>query len=250
AAADYDNDGWPDLLVTGYGRLALFHNEPDGKGGRKFVEVTARAGLADQRPLHWSTSAAWADFDHDGHLDLFVTHYVDWSWQNNRACAGYGPDVSRDVCPPKQFKGLPAALFLNNGDGTFRDGSKEAGIKAGKGLGVIAADLDGDGKLDIYVANDTTENYLYLNQGGGRFPEEGVARGVAYDDSGVPNGSMGVDVADYNGTGRLSIFVTNYQHEQHALYRNVGAGQFVHTSRAAGISAIGLNYVGFGTGFL
>jgi hypothetical protein len=247
--ADYDNDGWPDLLVTGYGRLALFHNEPDGSGGRRFVEVTARAGLTDRRAVHWSTSAAWGDFDGDGKPDLFVTHYVDWSWQNHPRCPGYRPDVSVDVCPPKRFQGLPASLFLNNGDGTFRDGSAAAGLKPGKGLGVVAADLDGDGRLDIYVANDTIDNFLYLNQGGGRFREEGVLRGVAYDDAGLPNGSMGVDAADYNGTGRLSLFVTNYQHEAHALYRNLGKGQFAHASRAAGVSAIGLTYVGFGTGF-
>src|SRR5207247_969597 len=154
AVADYDNDGWPDLLVTGWGRLALYHNEPDGKGGRHFVEVTQKAGLTDKL---WSTSAAWADFDGHGFPDLYVCHY------------------------------------LNNGDGTFTDVSKEAGLKQGssnegKGLGVLAVDLNDDRKPDIYVANDTVDNFLYMNYSSpGRiwFEEVGLSSGVARDDSGI-----------------------------------------------------------------
>src|SRR5262245_40634377 len=190
AVADYDNDGWPDLLITGYGRLALYHNEPDGKGGRRFVDVTARAGLMDQRKVHWSTSAAWGDLNGDGLPDLFVVHYVDWSPANHPRCPGYRPGVGRDVCSPKVFSGLPAAVYLNQGNGTFREASREAGLKPGKGLGVVLADLDDDGRLDVYVANDTTDNFLYLNQGKGRFREDAVTRGVAFDDFGVANGSM------------------------------------------------------------
>jgi hypothetical protein len=290
--ADYDNDGWPDLLVTGYGRLALFHNVPDGKGGRRFEEVTHKAGLNDQL---WSTSAAWADLDGDGFPDLYVCHYVNWSFVNNPPCKDYRDQTQPDVCPPKVFQALPHALYRNNRDGTFTEVSAEAGLRVprveaayarlahlgatsreqlrradqrkdyGKGLGVLIADLDGDGRPDIYVANDTSGNFLYLNRSGSRnaalrkelsrfsticLEEAAAERGVAYDDTGTATGSMGIDAADYNDTGNLSLFVTNYQNEAHSLYRNRGQGQFVFASRSAGIAAIGLDYVGFGTGFL
>src|SRR5262245_18501003 len=204
AVADYDNDGWPDLLVTGYGRLALCHNVPDGKGGRRFEEVTRQAGLTDSL---WSTSAAWADLDGDGLPDLYVCHYVNWSWENNPPCKDFRDQKLPDVCSPKVFLGLPDALYHNNGDGTFTEVSAEAGLRVprpdaayarlthlshearewlrradrekdyGKGLGVLIADLDDDGRPDIYVANDTSGNFLYLNRGGGRFEEVAHERG-------------------------------------------------------------------------
>jgi hypothetical protein len=248
AVADYDNDGWPDLLVTGWGRLALYHNEPDGKGGRRFVEVTHRAGLTDTL---WSTSAAWGDLNGDGFPDLYVCHYVNWSFANDPFCKDYQNGERRDVCSPRVFNGLPHTLYRNNGDGTFRDTSRKAGLRPdGKGLGVLIADLDDDGRPDVYVANDTSGNFLYLNRGHGRLEEVATDAGVALADNGAPTGSMGVDAADYDGSGRLSLFVTNYQHEAHALYRNRGGGQFTYGSHNAGISALGLIYVGFGTGFL
>jgi hypothetical protein len=277
AVADYDNDGWPDLLVTGYGRLALFHNVPDGKGGRRFEEVTSRAGLSD--PL-WSTSAAWGDLDGDGWPDLYVCHYVNWSFANNPPCRDYENQTRPDVCPPKMFLGLPHALYHNNCDGTFTEISNAAGLQVpraeedygrlthlnaaarerlrradgekdyGKGLGVLIADFDGDGRPDIYVANDTSGNFLYLNRGSGRFEQVAAECGVACGEGGKLTGSMGVDAADYNGTGLLSLFVANYQGETHELYRNRGKGQFVVASRTAGITSLGLNYVGFGAGFL
>jgi RNA polymerase sigma factor (sigma-70 family) len=262
AVADYDNDGWPDLLVTGWGRVGLFHNEPDGKGGRRFVDVTKKAGLNDNL---WSTSAAFADLDGDGFPDLYICHYVDWSFKKHPTCS-YKPDKTPDVCPPKTFDALPHVLYRNNGNGTFTDVSKEAGIlvphalKQGKALGIVIADFNGDGLPDIYVVDDEMDNLLYLNQGHMRFHEEGVLSGSAKDDNGQPNGSMGVDAADYDGSGRMSIFVTNYQNEIHALYRNATnpvswlwefpSAQFVYASRRAGLAAIGLNYVGFGTGFI
>jgi hypothetical protein len=260
AVGDYNRDGWPDLLVTGWGRVVLYCNEPDGKGGRRFRDVSREAGLSE--PL-WSTSAAWADLDGDGYPDLYVCQYVNWSFANNPRCAGYNEKIARDVCPPKTFTGLPHRLYRNNGNGTFTDVSKEAGLRpnleeagkeeAGKGLGVVIVDVNGDGKPDIYVANDTVDNFLYINQstpGHLRFEEVGLPSGVARDERGVPNGSMGTDAADYDGTGRPSLWCTNYENEMHALYRNLGKGMFFFSTPASGIAAIGQSYVGFGTGFL
>jgi hypothetical protein len=284
AVADYDRDGWPDLLVTGYGRLALFHNEPDTQGGRHFVEVTKQAGLV--RDHFWSTSATWGDLDGDGFPDLYVCQYVDWSFDNNPKCTGYTPDVERDICPPSQFDARPHALYRNNGNGTFTDVSKEAGLRGpretqdydqltwlseqarrhlkeadherdfGKGLGVLMADLDGDGRPDIYVANDTTDKLLYINRskpGKIQLEEMGLRLGAARDDRGVPNGSMGLDAGDCDGSGRPALLVTNYENELHALYRNLsvnGQPVFDFSSKSTGIAGIGRQFVGFGTGFL
>jgi hypothetical protein len=255
AVADYDRDGWPDLLVTGWGRLALYHNEPvdpqNPNKGRRFVEVTRKAGLTNSL---WSTSAAWGDLDGDGYPDLYVCHYVNWSFANNPPCPGYSDDVRRDICPPKNFDGLPHTLYRNNGDGTFTDVSMEAGLrKDGKGLGVVIVDVNGDGRPDIYVANDTVDNFLYLNRsqpGRIRLEEVGLPSGVARGEDGTPDGSMGVDAADYDGRGFPSLWVTNYENEMHALYRNRGDGFFVFSTQSSGIAAIGRSYVGFGTGFL
>jgi hypothetical protein len=256
-AADFDNDGWTDLLVTGYGRLVLYRNHQG-----RFVEVTRSAGLGvltDPGPLHWSSAAGWGDFNGDGWLDLYVAHYVDWSIDKNHPqCPGYVPGVKRDVCGPKQFKPLPHALYINTGKGAFRLAPREAitqrgqatGVLPGKGLGVLVADFNDDGQLDIYIANDTQENYLYLNQGGEKFEEVAIARSVAAGETGKPNGSMGVDTADYDGSGLFSIFVANFQGEVHDLYRNTGRGVFAHASVMAGITAIGQDYVGWGGGFV
>jgi hypothetical protein len=259
AVADYDRDGWPDLLVTGWGRVALYHNEPVDPAapakGRKLVEVTARAGLDDKL---WSTSAAFGDLDGDGWPDLYITHYVDWSFQNNPKCNGYSSDVARDVCPPLRFKGLPDTVYRNNGDGTFTDMSAQAGLRradspdgdAGKGLGVIIADVNADGKPDIYVANDTVASFLYFNRGGFKLEEAGLQSGTAVDERGVAQGSMGVDVGDFDGSGPAAIFKTNYENELHALYRNLGREQFQFNTAATGIASIGQTFVGFGTRFL
>jgi hypothetical protein len=247
AVGDYNNDGWPDLLVTGYGRLAVFQN----RQGR-FEDVTQASGILIPRDLHWSTSAGWADLDGDGLEDLFVVHYVDWSWNNHPPCRD-ATGERRDVCSPKQFKPIAHNLFVNRGDGTFRDATQEAGILPGKGLGLLICDLNHDRRPDIYVANDTDANYLYLNlsePGKLRFEEAASRLGVALDEHGVPNGSMGVDAADYDGSGHFSIFVTNYQHEAHALYRNLRPNSFRYVSAPTGIQAIGLIYVGWGTVFL
>lgn len=247
AVADYDRDGWPDLLVTGFGKLAMFHNESDGKGGRRFVDVTEKVGLKDDS---WSTSAGWADIDGDGFPDLYVCHYVDWSFANNPVCKGMSPGIARDVCPPQKFKPLLHALFRNDKGTTFRNVSAEHGFKAeGCGLGVVLADLNGDGRPDIYVANDASNNFLFFNRGG-KLEEKGLIAGVAVDDSGHYNGSMGTDAGDYDGSGRASLWVTNFQQELHALYRNGGKESFHYESRAAGLGALGQHLVGFGTGFV
>jgi hypothetical protein len=284
AVADYDRDGWPDLLVTGYGRLALYRNVPGENGGRRFVEVTKEVGLLGEH--FWSTSAAWADLDGDGWPDLYVCQYVDWSFANNPTCEGYGGQVVRDVCPPKFFEARPHALYQNNGGRNFTNVAKEAGLhepraegdyaqlsflspKAlerlrvtdrdrdfGKGLGVVIADFEGSGRPGIYVANDTTDKFLYLNRSSAgklRFEDVAVERGAARDQSGAPNGSMGVDAGDYDGSGRASLLVTNYQNEMHALYRNILVGDrtmFEFSSSTTGLATIGRQYVGFGAGFL
>lgn len=245
AAGDFDNDGWPDLLVTGYGRMALYQNR---KG--RFTEITDAAGLTDQRALHWSTSAAWADLNGDGLLDLFVCHYLDWSFANDPICESAVPKAPRDVCPPEKFKPLPPALFINRGDGSFREAGPEAGLIPGHSLGVLAFDADNDGKLDVYVANDGTGNFLFVNQGQARFREAGKERGVFGSMHGRANGSMGVAAGDYNRTGLASLFVSNFQQQDHALYRNLGTGMFQNAEMAAGLLALGTDNIGFGTAFL
>jgi len=247
AVADYDRDGFLDFVVTGYGRIELFHNESDGRGGRRFVAVGDKLGLKD---TSWSTSVGWGDIDGDGFPDLYVCHYCDWSWANNPLCRGMAAGVERDVCPPQKFKPLIHALFKNEGGKSFRDVSGEHNFKPdGCGLGVVLADLNGDARPDIYVGNDATNNFLFFNRAG-KLEERGLAAGVAVDDSGNYNGSMGVDVGDYNGSGRPSIWVTNFQGELHALYHSLGNELFDHRSRAAGIGAIGMHRVGFGTAFI
>jgi hypothetical protein len=297
AAVDYDNDGWTDLLVTGWHHLALFHNVPANpkfpkSGGRKFVEVSKQAGMPDGL---WTTSAAWGDVDGDGYPDLYVCQYVDWSFEHNHPLKCTYDGHTRDVCPPKQFTGLEHKLFKNLGNGTFQDVSKEAGLrvkrtdaefeqltwlsqrsrerlkhdvtegdtKFGKGLGVLMVDVNGDGKPDIYVANDTVDNFLYINRstqpGEFRFEELGMASGTARDDQGTPNGSMGLAVSDYNGSGKPSIWVANYENELHALYRNDCMSLspdhskdrivFTFCTAPAGLAVFGRMTVGWGTGF-
>jgi hypothetical protein len=247
AVADFDRDGWPDLLVTGYGQVVLLHNEPDGKGGRRFVDVTAKLGLAD---ASWSTSAGWADLDGDGWPDLYVCHYLDWSFANHPPCRALVPGVVHDICPPSSFKPLVHVLYRNEAGKAFRDVTSAYNLRTpGCGLGVVLADLHAEGRPDIYVANDTNPNFLYVNESG-KLRETALAAGVATDENGHANGSMGVDAGDYDGSGRPSLWVTVFQAELPALYRNLGKGAFQYHSRPAGIAAIGQQLVGFGTAFV
>lgn len=239
-AADFNNDGFPDVLVTGYGGLHLWQNQGDGT----FIEVHSQVGLDDRQ---WSSAAAWGDFNNDGALDLYVAHYVDWSFDNHPFCRGRSAE-ERDICPPREYAGLPDTLYLSNQDGTFRDATAQSQLRGdGKGLGVLVADLDNNGLVDIYVANDTTNNFLYANDGSTGLREIATLAGVATDKTGVPNGSMGVDLLDFNQSGRPDIWVTNYEREDFALYRNEGPGAFLHVSDIAGLNVLGGLFVGFGT---
>jgi hypothetical protein len=224
------------------------------------VDVTDEVGLRDDS---WSTSAGWADLHGTGYPDLYVCHYLDWSFANHPHCTGYVPGVKQDVCSPQRFKPLAHALFRNDRGKSFRNVSAEHGFKPeGCGLGVVLADLNDDGRPDIYVANDTNNNMLYFNRSSHRtllpkdvkvalkLEDKAVAAGAAMDESGHANGSMGVDVGDYDGSGRASLWVTVFQYEQHALYRGLGREMFHHQSSAAGIAALSRQFVGFGTGFI
>jgi hypothetical protein len=242
AVGDYDDDGFADLIVTGYGGIQLWVNQGDGT----WNDATLAAKLQDGQL--WSSSAAWGDINGDGWLDLYVAHYVDWSFQNHPVC--FNPKRERDICPPRQFSPLPHRLWLGRGDGTFTDGSSASGLRVdGKGLGVLIADLDGDQDLDIYVANDTTPNFLYRNDGKGVLQESGIMSGTGLSDIGTPDGSMGVSLGDFNNDGLLDLWVANYEREVFALYRNQGNCLFQHVSQAVGIAALGGAYVGFGTAF-
>lgn len=238
--ADVDNDGFPDLLVTGWGGLQLFLNNGDGT----FTDSTSTSGLDD--PL-WSTAAGWGDFNQDGSLDLFVGHYADWTFENDPVCVD--PKLrERNLCAPTDFQGLPSTAYLSNGDGTYRDASLELGMNdIGRVLGVVIADLNDDLRPDVYVANDALPNQLYISNSSGRYRESAIEYGVALGENGVSDGSMGVDVGDVDGDGRIDIWVANYEQQSFALYRNLGNQLFTHASRSFGITAVGRLAVGFGT---
>jgi hypothetical protein len=245
AVADFDNDGWPDLLVTGFGRVALFRNDK----GLRFLDVAKKSKLEEDA---WCTSAGFADLTGKGYPDLYICHYLKWTPATDQVCEGPGPGKYRDVCPPQKFPAkLVHALYRNNGDGTFKDITKEQKLRDdGFGLGVVLLDFNGDGKTDIYVANDASHNHLYINRGDGKLEEKATRAGVASDDAGSYNGSLGVDAADYDGAGRPSLFVANFQGELHALYQNLGKERFAYQSRVTGFANLTNEFVGFGAGFI
>jgi hypothetical protein len=248
AVGDYDNDGFDDLVVTYFGGLVLYHNEPDGHGGRHFVDVTAKAGLSDP---HFATSCAWGDVDGDGLLDLYVCNYADIDIDHYTPCQD--PAVQkRFICPPTVFPLTTHLLFHNNGDGTFSDWSSRSGIASAPpapGLAVATADLDGDGRLDIYVANDMKPAYLFHNLGGGRFEEVALLHGCAL----MPNGrfiaGMGISVGDVDGSGRPSLFVSNFQNEPNMLFLNRGDLFFQEWSYPSGLGAPSVPFLAFGNVF-
>ncbi len=242
-SADYDNDGWADLYVTGAGSSRLYRNTTKGS----FEDWTTRAG-ADSTA--WSASCAFGDIDNDGDVDLYVARYVDFAPEKNRYCSI--PGVTRAYCHPNEYKSLPDILFRNNGNGTFTDISRDAGIQdtPGNGLGVVFGDYDNDGWADIYVANDSTPNFLFHNKGGGVFEEVGFVAGVALGGDGRPLAGMGADMGDFDGDGLLDIFVSNLNMETHNLYKNLGGGLFADVTFSSGIGEATLPFVGFGAAFL
>lgn len=244
AVGDYNNDGLPDLYVTQYPRSILYRNNGDGT----FTDVTARAGLAAPG---WSTSAVWFDYDNDGRLDLFVCRFADFSKAKNLFCGNRDTGL-RYYCRPSVYQPLPCWLFHNNSNGTFTDVSKESGIAAslGKAWGVVATDINNDGWLDLFVANDTTPNFLFANRGKGKFDEIGLLAGVAYNAFGNARSGMGVDSADYDQDGRMDLFVANLDHEFYSLYRNNGNETFDDVSVATGIAQATKLLSGWGLKFL
>jgi hypothetical protein len=242
AVGDYDNDGLLDLFVTAYGPDILYRNLGNGK----FADVTAVAGVAGG-PGEWSTSAGFFDYDRDGDLDLYVANYVDFRMDENPWCGDRKPGY-RMYCNPTIFDGTASRLYRNNGNGTFTDVSKAAGIgnPAGKSLGVVFCDYDRDGDSDIYVANDLVRNFLYRNNGDGTFQDVAYAASVGFDINGKPQAGMGVDCGDVDGDGLPELFVTNFSEELNTLYKNHGDGTFEDVSREIGLGS-GFLPLGFGT---
>lgn len=243
AAADFDNDGWVDLFVTGVRSNALYRNRGDGT----FEDVTARAGLRDN--VGWSIAAGWFDYDNDGRLDLFVVHYVTWDPATEPFCGDPRPGL-RAYCHPRYYHALPNSLYHNEGNGVFRDVSRESGIAAhpGKGMGVAFGDYDGDGRLDVFVANDTEPNFLFHNQGNGRFRECALQAGVALNEQGRALSSMGVEFRDFDNDGREDLFVTALTNERFLLFRNVGQGRFADISGPSRIAEASLPLSGWSLG--
>jgi hypothetical protein len=242
AAADYDNDGRTDVFLTGLGGNRLLRN----LGGGRFADVTAKAGVSS---AGFSTGAAFFDYDKDGDLDLFVANYVAWTLENDLYCTLDGK--TKSYCTPESYKGQSPTLYRNRGAGSFEDVSEAAGVRnpAAKSLGVALLDYDGDGWLDVFVANDTQPNKLYRNQGDGRFRDVAVAAGVAFSEAGLARAGMGVDAADYDGSGRPSLIIGNFSNEMMALYHNEGSGLFIDDAPASSLGQATLLSLTFGCFF-
>ena len=243
AVGDYDGDGFPDLYLTQYPHSILYHNNGDGT----FTDVTAKAGLAAPG---WATSAVWFDYDNDGRLDLFICRFVDYSKAKLKFC-GDLLTGERHYCIPSIYDPMPCWLFRNNGDGTFTDVSKESGISQSlaKAWGVVAADLNNDGRVDLYVTNDTVPNFLFANRGKGRFEEIGMLAGVGVNGFGKPRSGMGVDAADYDQDGWIDLFEANVDQEMYSLYHNDKNEVFSDISNPNGIGAATRLMSGWGLKF-
>jgi hypothetical protein len=255
AVGDIDNDGYPDLFITYYGKPnALYRNVSDGKGGRRFVDITVAAGLGSHADWkehpNYSTSAAFLDYDNDGFLDLFVCSYVKIDLANYPACVD--KKGKPDACPPTSFEPTRCLLYRNNGNGTFTDVSHAAGIDvpAAKALGVVALDLDDDGRIDLFVANDLMPNFLFRNLGNGRFASAGLSSGCSVNLAGYPQAYMGVDADDLDGDGRPDLFVTAFARESDTFFRNLGGGLFLDMTHGSGLGPPSWHPLGFGTCFI
>jgi hypothetical protein len=243
AAADYDNDGYQDLFVTGYPFSALFHNNGDGT----FTEVSDKARLKNVG--QWAASVAWFDYDRDGYLDLFVTNYASLSWTDPKRCSYSGAPT---YCAQTEYDGLTSKLYHNNGDGTFSDVSSQSGIgkHRGRAFGVVAIDIDDDGWPDLFVARDASPNLLLVNERNGTFEDVALQAEAAYSPDGTARAGMGVDAGDVDGDGRPDFVVTNFSTEYHALYLNTGAFPFEERTIPSGLAGITRPYVGWGASFL
>ena len=243
AIGDYDNDGFEDIFVAGVHRNTLYHNNGDGT----FTDVTAKAGLNKPDPEYgplWSVGAVWVDVNNDGLLDLIVINYLKWDAEHEPVCEAYG---HRDYCHPKMYKPTPNQLFLNNGDGTFRDASAESGLRAypGKGMGAAVADFDLGGKMDLFVANDKLVNWLFRDKGDGKFEEMGFDANVALREDGVFISGMGVDFRDIDNDGYPDIFLVALDNETFPIYRNNGHGGFVEVTESSGMTKLSAPMAGY-----
>lgn len=241
---DYDNDGDPDLYVTNYGPSVLYRNDGDGT----FTEVAGSAGVVNGM---YAVGAAWADYDLDGRLDLYVSNYCDFTMETEKYC-GNLEEGRRSYCHPDTYDGIPDILYHNEGNGRFRDVTREAGVwnPTAMGLGIVWFDYDVDGDVDLYVANDTDPNKLYRNEGNGKFIDMGLLGGVCCDENGKPESSMGVDAGDVDGDGFLDLFVTNLSNETNQLYRNLaGSGAFSIDTFPTGLGEVSLLMTGWGADF-
>ncbi len=252
SVADYDNDGDLDLYLTNFGANVLYRNDTKPGGDAAFADVTRQAGVGDAR---WSSSSGWADYEADGDPDLFVANYVAYDldqlpqFGKGRYCIYKSLEV---LCGPRGMRGAGDALYRNNGDGAFTEVGKRAGVSDDRGyfgLGCAWGDFDDDGDQDLYVANDTQPNYLYLNQGDGTFKDAGVLSGAALDANGKARAGMGIAVGDYDHDGRLDLGVTNFAEEAYALFRSLGAGNFTDAAMPSGVGRASLPYLGWGMFF-
>jgi hypothetical protein len=242
AVGDYDNDGYEDLFVTAYGGNRLYHNNGDGT----FTDVTVKAGVAGEG---WSTSAAWVDLDGDGLLDLVVLRYLQWDFGD--IWCGERKEGYRSFCHPDQFQPILPLVYHNDGNGHFTEVAKQTGfVKPGKGLGVAIADFNGDGHIDVFIANDSVPAFLYQNKGNGTFEEVALFSGVGVDGDGHAYAGMGVDFADYDNDGLPDLVISDLAYQKYALYRNNGDGSFVYATDNSGLDAMTLLHSGWGLRFI